>query len=76
MALIHAARTAQHLAIRALTVHGLAHPLTLALLAAASTAAARAWEAGHQVTDIHPANTVSSPGANSPGCSAHTLRSP
>ncbi|MFE9700549.1 hypothetical protein [Streptomyces sp. NPDC006270] len=75
MALIRAARTAQHLAVRALTAHGLAHPLTLVLLAAASTAAARAWEAGHQVTDIHP-NTVSSPGANSPGCSAHTLRSP
>ncbi|MEU2415137.1 hypothetical protein ABZ736_27740 [Streptomyces sp. NPDC013099] len=71
-ALIRAARTAQHRAVRALTAHGLAHPLTLALLAAASTAAARAWEAGHQVTDIHPANTVSSPGANSPGCSAHT----
>ncbi|MFJ9530474.1 hypothetical protein [Streptomyces cyaneofuscatus] len=75
MAALIAARTAQHLAVRALTAHGLAHPLTLALLAAASTAAARAWEAGHQVTDIHPANTVSSPGANSPGCSAHTLRS-
>ncbi|GAB2949894.1 hypothetical protein [Streptomyces sp. NPDC059171] len=75
-ALIRAARTAQHLAARALTVHGLAHPITLALLAAASTAAARAWEAGHQVTDIHPANTASSPGANSPGCSPYTFRSP
>ncbi len=44
-ALIRAARTAQHLAVRALTAHGLAHPLTLALLAAASMAAAMAWEA-------------------------------
>lgn len=52
---IRAARTAQYLAVRALTAHGLAHPLTLALLAAASTAAARAWEAGHRVTDTHPA---------------------
>ncbi|MFH9298825.1 hypothetical protein [Streptomyces sp. NPDC017520] len=75
-ALIRAARTAQHLAVRALAAHGLAHPLTLVLLAAASTTAARAWEAGHRVTDIHPANTASSPGANSPGCSAHTLGSP
>lgn len=66
-ALIRAARTAQHLAVRALTAHGLAHPLTLALLAAASTTAARAWEAGHQVTDLHPANTASSPGSQLPG---------
>ncbi|MFI1786210.1 hypothetical protein [Streptomyces rubiginosohelvolus] len=44
---IRVARTAQHLAVRALTAHGLAHPLTLALLAAASTAAARAWDRGH-----------------------------
>ncbi|MEW2308941.1 hypothetical protein [Streptomyces sp. NPDC006864] len=60
-ALIRAARTAQHLAVRALTAHGLAHPLTLALLAAASTAAARAWEAGHQVTDIHPSRLWAPP---------------
>jgi hypothetical protein len=33
----------------------LAHPITLALLAAAATAAARAWEAGHPVTAIHHA---------------------
>ncbi|MFI1910678.1 hypothetical protein [Streptomyces microflavus] len=52
---IRAARTAQHLAVRALTAHGLAHPLTLALLAAASTAAARAWDRGHPVHAIHPA---------------------
>ncbi|WP_331756028.1 hypothetical protein OH791_38510 (plasmid) [Streptomyces anulatus] len=76
MPLIRAARTAQHLAVRALTADGLAHPFTLALLAAASTAAARAWEAGHRVTDIHPANTASSPGADAPCCSPHTLRSP
>ncbi|MFC9035384.1 hypothetical protein [Streptomyces arboris] len=55
MALISAARTAQHLAVRALTVHDLAHPLTLALLAAASTAAARAWDRGHPVDAIHAA---------------------
>ncbi|MEU0002151.1 hypothetical protein ABZ069_35120 [Streptomyces microflavus] len=52
--LIRAARTAQHLAVRALTAHGLAHPLTLALLAVASTTAARAWEAGHRVEALHP----------------------
>ncbi|MEU2462350.1 hypothetical protein ABZ604_32815 [Streptomyces sp. NPDC012473] len=52
--LIRAARSAQHLAVRALAAHGGAHPLTLAFLAAASTAAARAWDAGHPVTDIHP----------------------
>ncbi len=69
-ALIRAARTAQHLAVRALTLHGLAHPITLALLAAASTAAARAWEAGHQVTDIHPASTASSPGTH-PGAAPY-----
>ncbi|WP_263407139.1 hypothetical protein [Streptomyces sp. JV180] len=33
----------------------MAHPLTLALLAAASTAAARAWDRGHPVDAIHPA---------------------
>ncbi|MBD3550002.1 hypothetical protein H4F93_31860 [Streptomyces sp. JV180] len=54
-ALIRDARSAQHLAVRALTLHGLAHPLTLALLAAASTAAARAWDRGHPVDAIHPA---------------------
>ncbi|MEV2264545.1 hypothetical protein AB0J13_38585 [Streptomyces anulatus] len=52
---IRAARTAQYLAVRALTVHGLAHPVTLALLAAASTAAARAWDRGHPVQAIHTA---------------------
>lgn len=54
-ALIRAARTAQYLAVRAITVHGLALPLTLALLAAASTAVARAWDRGHPVNAIHPA---------------------
>ncbi|MEW9513756.1 hypothetical protein [Streptomyces bacillaris] len=48
LSLIHAARTAQHLAVRALTAYGLAHPVTRLLLAAASTAAAQAWEAGHR----------------------------
>ncbi|MBK5993364.1 hypothetical protein JHN53_17280 [Streptomyces sp. MBT58] len=51
---IRVARTAQYLAVRALAAHGLAHPLTLALLAVASTTAARAWEAGHRVADTHP----------------------
>ncbi|MEU6631746.1 hypothetical protein ABZ905_26215 [Streptomyces parvus] len=53
MRLIRAARTAQHLAVRAITLHGLAHPVTLALLAAASTVAARAWDRGHPVHAIH-----------------------
>ncbi|MCX4902355.1 hypothetical protein [Streptomyces sp. NBC_00892] len=52
---IRAARTAQHHAVRAITTRGLAHPITLTLLAAAATAAARAWDAGHRVTDTHPA---------------------
>ncbi|KAB2588156.1 hypothetical protein F5983_33810 [Streptomyces arboris] len=52
---IRTARTAQRLAVRALAAHGLAHPLTLALLAVVSTATARAWEAGHRVADTHPA---------------------
>ncbi|MGW2183331.1 hypothetical protein ACWCXX_35870 [Streptomyces sp. NPDC001732] len=58
---IRAARAAQHLAARALTIHGLAHPLTLALLAAATTAAARAWDAGHAVAEIHPATAREAP---------------
>lgn len=53
--LIRTARTAQHLAVRAITVYGLAHPVTLALLTAASTAAARAWDQGHAVQAIHTA---------------------
>ncbi|MFJ4577496.1 hypothetical protein ACIP4W_40340 [Streptomyces sp. NPDC088846] len=55
------ARTAQRLAVRAITARGLAHPLTLALLAAATTAAARAWDAGHRVTDTHPAPARKAP---------------
>ncbi|MER6501604.1 hypothetical protein ABT218_19950 [Streptomyces sp. NPDC001455] len=54
------ARTAQHLAVRAITAHGLTHPVTLALLAVAATAAARAWDAGHQVSDTHPSHPASS----------------
>ncbi|MFJ3594568.1 hypothetical protein ACIQUY_34830 [Streptomyces sp. NPDC090231] len=54
---IRAARTAQQRAVRALGVRGLAHPLTHLLLAAAATAAAQAWEAGHHVADLHPART-------------------
>ncbi|MEV6750088.1 hypothetical protein ACFVZJ_25730 [Streptomyces sp. NPDC058322] len=46
---------AQHRAVRAVTARGPGHPLTLALLAAAATAAARAWDAGHRVTATHPA---------------------
>ncbi|WP_405551317.1 hypothetical protein OG215_41935 (plasmid) [Streptomyces globisporus] len=53
MLLIRTARTAQYLAVRAITLHGLAHPVTLALLAAASTAAAKAWDRGHPVHTIH-----------------------
>ncbi|HEY9327062.1 MAG TPA: hypothetical protein VIS09_02285 [Streptomyces sp.] len=41
--------------MRAIAALGLAHPITLALLAAAATAAARAWDAGHPVADTHPA---------------------
>lgn len=52
---IRAARTAQYLAVRALTTHGLAHPLTLAFLAAAVEAAAQAWDRGHPVDAIHTA---------------------
>ncbi|MFJ7200926.1 MULTISPECIES: hypothetical protein [unclassified Streptomyces] len=58
---IRAARTAQHHAVRAIAARGLAHPITLALLAAAVTAAARAWDAGHPVTDIHPAPAREAP---------------
>ncbi|PVC80786.1 hypothetical protein DBP19_35455 [Streptomyces sp. CS090A] len=54
---IRAARAAQWYAVRAITAHGLAHPLSLALLAAASTAAARAWDRGHRVADTHPSPT-------------------
>ncbi|MYW08576.1 hypothetical protein GT034_09500 [Streptomyces sp. SID2563] len=53
---IRAARAAQKRAARAIAARGLAHPLTRILLAAAATAAAQAWEAGHRVTDIHPAH--------------------
>ncbi|MER5747133.1 hypothetical protein ABT097_28175 [Streptomyces sp. NPDC002225] len=52
--LIRTARTAQRTAVRAVTVYGLAHPVTTILLAVAATAAARAWDAGHSVLDIHP----------------------
>ncbi|MFJ1847072.1 hypothetical protein [Streptomyces sp. NPDC088146] len=52
-ALIRAARAAQHRAARAVTRHGLAHPVALALLAVAATAAARAWDTGHLVADTH-----------------------
>ncbi|NUK11172.1 hypothetical protein HRW18_24975 [Streptomyces lunaelactis] len=51
---IHRARTAQNLAIRAIAARGLAHPITLALLAVAATTASRAWDIGHRVTDTHP----------------------
>ncbi|MDT0432896.1 hypothetical protein [Streptomyces salyersiae] len=54
---IRAARTAQRHAVRAIALRGLAHPLTHVLLAAAATAAAQAWDAGHRVTDLHPART-------------------
>ncbi|MFI1576233.1 hypothetical protein OG944_38910 (plasmid) [Streptomyces anulatus] len=47
---IRAARTAQYLAVRALTAHGVAHPLTHLFLAAA-----RAWDRGRPVGAIHPA---------------------
>ncbi|MGY4965104.1 hypothetical protein [Streptomyces sp. 900105245] len=54
-ALIDAARTAQHRAARAASAVGPAHPLARLLLAAAALAAAAAWDAGHRVTDLHPA---------------------
>ncbi|MEU1216645.1 hypothetical protein ABZ424_30445 [Streptomyces sp. NPDC005790] len=52
---IRAARAAQHLAVRVIAQLGLAHPITLALLAVATTAAARAWDAGHPVADTRHA---------------------
>ncbi|MFF4858616.1 hypothetical protein ACFY2N_27400 [Streptomyces rubiginosohelvolus] len=55
MTLTRAAQAAQHAAVRANTLHGPARPVTLALLAAASTATARAWDRGHPVHAIHPA---------------------
>ncbi|MDX3232529.1 hypothetical protein [Streptomyces sp. ME19-01-6] len=51
---IRAARAAQYRAARAVATCGLAHPLTCTLLAAASLAAALAWDAGHPVHAIHP----------------------
>ncbi|MCX4451543.1 hypothetical protein [Streptomyces sp. NBC_01789] len=59
---IRAVRAAQKRAVRAITARGLAHPLTGLLLAAAATAAAQAWEAGHRVADIHPAQRDRNPG--------------
>ncbi|MFI0596582.1 hypothetical protein [Streptomyces griseus] len=53
MPLIRTARTAQYLAVRAITLQGLAHPVTRLLLAAAATAAAQAWDAGHRVQVLH-----------------------
>ncbi|MFF4179490.1 hypothetical protein [Streptomyces sp. NPDC001750] len=51
------ARAAQHRAARAIAAHGLAHPVALVLLAAAATAAAHAWDAGHAVNETHPRTT-------------------
>ncbi|MFD8854104.1 hypothetical protein ACFV1Q_36510, partial [Streptomyces sp. NPDC059604] len=45
----------------ALARHGLAHPVALALLAVAATAAARAWDTGHAVTETHPATAREAP---------------
>ncbi|MEU2357935.1 hypothetical protein ABZ599_34000 [Streptomyces misionensis] len=53
--LIDAARAAQQRAARAALAVGPAHPLARLLLAAAALAAATAWDAGHRVTDLHPA---------------------
>ncbi|MFJ2249203.1 hypothetical protein [Streptomyces sp. NPDC087862] len=52
-AAIRAARAAQHCAARAVTRHGLAHPVALALLTVAAMAAAKAWDTGHSVADTH-----------------------
>ncbi|MFJ1601522.1 hypothetical protein [Streptomyces sp. NPDC088261] len=52
---IRAARAVQILAARAALTCGLAHPATRTLLAVAASVAARAWEAGHRVHDVHPA---------------------
>ncbi|WP_327687057.1 hypothetical protein [Streptomyces sp. NBC_00467] len=51
---IRLAGTVQHLAVRAIAARGLAHPITRALLAVAATAASRARDTGHRVTDTHP----------------------
>ncbi|MEJ8631987.1 hypothetical protein [Streptomyces sp. MS2.AVA.5] len=51
---IRLAQAVQHLAVRAIAARGVAHPITRALLAAAATAASRAWDMGHRVTDTHP----------------------
>ncbi|MGK5448819.1 hypothetical protein [Streptomyces radiopugnans] len=51
---IAAARAVQQYAARAASRYGPRHPLAHALLAAAATAVARAWETGHWVRDLHP----------------------
>ncbi|MBB5932577.1 hypothetical protein [Streptomyces echinatus] len=53
--LIDAARVAQQRAARAASAVGPAHPLARLLLTAAGLAAVTAWDAGHRVTDLHPA---------------------
>ncbi|CAM5698650.1 hypothetical protein GCM10010298_70060 [Streptomyces microflavus] len=58
---IRAAQAAQQYAVRAITAYGLAHPLTLTLLAVASTAAARAWDRGHRVAETHPSPAQEAP---------------
>ncbi|MDT0412734.1 MULTISPECIES: hypothetical protein [Streptomyces] len=57
---IRRARAAQHLAARALLLHGPAHPRARRLLALAARTAARAFDAGHRVLDVH---RLISPGA-------------
>ncbi|MGW3464941.1 hypothetical protein ACWDE9_37610, partial [Streptomyces olivaceoviridis] len=46
---------AHHRAPGAALAVGPGHPLARLLLAAAALAAAAVWEAGHRVTDLHPA---------------------
>ncbi|MFD4756365.1 hypothetical protein [Streptomyces sp. NPDC058426] len=67
---IRRARAAQLLAARALLSLGPAHPRARRLLALAGRTAARAWDAGHHVTDLH---RLTLPGASMPNsCPQHS----
>ncbi|WP_234340757.1 hypothetical protein [Streptomyces sp. NRRL F-5630] len=67
------ARAAQLLAARALLSLGPAHPRVRRLLALAGRAAARAWDAGHHVSDLH---RLTHPGASMPTSSPQTTPAP
>ncbi|MFF4771078.1 hypothetical protein ACFY1V_31675 [Streptomyces sp. NPDC001255] len=70
---IRRVRAAQHLAARALLLHGPAHPLARRLLALAARTAARAFDAGHRVLDVHH---LISPGAEMNSTSTTPVPSP